>query len=258
MLNKAIPLCRLILLALAVKGLKWGTGVLPRFNTQRNSAARPTRWSSNAKPGNATGRSIWPVPESFIRSRYGRPLVGAQVADSAVLRPNNFYSRGHYLSYGSPSPSRATSAIRGAKRQFCSPPLAIAHNGRSQSWLRACRHLTVFHVADVTVRPSETVCRLPGRHIGLARQYDEVSAKQALVSLSTGLVRRQTAYAAFFGLRARLALPGACAMEGMQGNREEGTPAKATGRRKAPTVSARALAEVSDGNRLLPNGYGEH
>ena len=71
----------------------------------------------------------------------------------------------------------------------------------------ACRHLTVFHVADVTAsRPQFAEYR--ARYMALVGKY--AKARQRKPDILAGLrdlVSEANQYAEFFGLRARLTLP---------------------------------------------------
>ena len=73
----------------------------------------------------------------------------------------------------------------------------------------ACRHLTVFHVADVIRRnPASSLPTTATRFMGLVGKYAKArQRKPDILAQLRGLVSEANQYAEFFGLRARLTLP---------------------------------------------------
>ena len=122
---------------------------------------------------------------------------------------HNFYFHGDTIySYGSHFPvahhvsRKGNSAVLFTTRSYSST--TAGHKCMAEG---ACRHLTVFHVADVTAsRPQFGEYR--ARYMALVGQY--AKARQRKPDILAGLrdlVCEANQYAEFFGLRARLTLP---------------------------------------------------
>ena len=72
----------------------------------------------------------------------------------------------------------------------------------------ACRHLTVFHVADLYGDHRKEVTEYRKRFMGLVGTYGKArQRKPEILAQLRGLVSEANEYAEFFGLRARLSLP---------------------------------------------------
>ena len=98
----------------------------------------------------------------------------------------------------------------------------------------ACRHLTVFHVADVNNRnPASSLPTTARAYMALVGKYAKArQRKPEHLAELRDLVEEANHFADFFGLRARLTLPDDLTGHDcrMSSNREEGTGAEATGR----------------------------
>jgi hypothetical protein len=73
----------------------------------------------------------------------------------------------------------------------------------------ACRHLTVFHVADVnTTEPRKQFAEYRAAYMALVGKYAKArQRKPEILADLRGLVSEANQYTEFFGLRARLTLP---------------------------------------------------
>ena len=163
---------------------------------------------------------------------------------------HNFYFHGDTIySYGSHFPvARHVENKRGRAVLFTTRSYSSTTAGHKCMVEGACRHLTVFHVADVNEHGTpQAVCRVPRGIHGPCRQVCQSAATQAgTLGRAARFSGRGKPYAAFFGLRPRLTLPDDLTGHDcrVSSNREEGPGTEATGRAQAGTGSARALAEV--------------
>ncbi len=122
---------------------------------------------------------------------------------------HNFYFHGDTIySYGShfPIARHVTRKGRGAVL-FTTHSYSVTTAGHISVVAGACRHLTVFHVADVTAsRPQFAEYR--SRYMALVAKYAKArTRKPEILACLRGLVSEANQYADFFGLRARLTLP---------------------------------------------------
>ena len=138
-------------------------------------------------------------------------LWANQTQDSARNPCHNFYFHGDTIySYGSHFPiarhvtRKGNSAVLFTTRSYSST--TAGHKCTVES---ACRHLTVFHVADV----NGTDCRKQfaqyrAEYMGLVGKYAKArQRKPEHLDALRRLVEEANGYAAFFGLRPRLTLP---------------------------------------------------
>jgi hypothetical protein len=122
---------------------------------------------------------------------------------------HNFYFHGDTIySYGSHFPvARHVSRKGNSAVLFTTRSYSATTAGHKCMVEGACRHLTVFHVADVTAsRPQFAEYR--ARYMAVVGTY--AKARQRKPDILAGLrdlVSEANQYAEFFGLRARLTLP---------------------------------------------------
>jgi len=122
---------------------------------------------------------------------------------------HNFYFHGDTIySYGShfPIARHVTRKGRGAVL-FTTQSYSVTTAGHISVVAGACRHLTVFHVADVTAsRPQFAEYR--SRYMALVAKYAKArTRKPEILACLRELVSEANQFADFFGLRARLTLP---------------------------------------------------
>ena len=124
---------------------------------------------------------------------------------------HNFYFHGDTIySYGSHFPiARHVTHKGGAAVLFTTRGYSSTTAGHKCMVEGACRHLTVFHVADVnSTEPRKQVADYRKRFMGLVGSYAKArQRKPEILAELRGLVEEANRYAEFFGLRARLSLP---------------------------------------------------
>ncbi len=122
---------------------------------------------------------------------------------------HNFYFHGDTIySYGSHFPIARHVTRKGRSAVlFTTRSHSVTTSGHKWTVEGACRHLTVFHVADVTAsRPQFAEYR--SRYMALVTKYAKArTRKPEILACLRGLVSEANQYADFFGLRARLTLP---------------------------------------------------
>ena len=98
---------------------------------------------------------------------------------------------------------------RGRAVLFTTRSYSVTTAGHISIVAGACRHLTVFHVADVTgTAPGKQLAEYRQRYVELARKYSRArSNKPWILGSLRDLVDEANRFAQFFGLRCRLALP---------------------------------------------------
>ena len=153
----------------------------------------------------------------MARTRYVHPvdmvahLWAHKSQDSARNPCHNFYFNGDTIySYGSHFPiarhvtRKGKSAVLFTTRSYSST--TAGHKCTVES---ACRHLTVFHVADVTGSDCrKQFAQYRAEYMGLVGKYAKArQRKPEHLDALRRLVEEANGYAAFFGLRARLTLP---------------------------------------------------
>ena len=153
----------------------------------------------------------------MARTRYVHPvdmvahLWAHKSQDSARNPCHNFYFHGDTIySYGSHFPiarhvtRKGKSAVLFTTRSYSST--TAGHKCTVES---ACRHLTVFHVADVTGSDCrKQFAQYRAEYMGLVGKYAKArQRKPEYLAELRGLVEEANGYAAFFGLRTRLTLP---------------------------------------------------
>ena len=124
---------------------------------------------------------------------------------------HNFYFHGDTIySYGSHFPvARHVSRKGNSAVLFTTRSYSSTTAGHKCMVEGACRHLTVFHVADVnTTEPRKQFAEYRAAYMALVGKY--AKARQRKPEILAGLrdlVSEANQYAEFFGLRARLTLP---------------------------------------------------
>ena len=151
------------------------------------------------------------------RTRYVHPvdmvahLWANQTQDSARNPCHNFYFHGDTIySYGSHFPiarhvtRKGNSAVLLTTRTY-----SATTAGHISMVAGACRHLTVFHVADVTGSDfRKQFAEYRAAYMALVGKYaNSRQRKPEYLAELRGLVEEANRYAEFFGLRARLTLP---------------------------------------------------
>ena len=124
---------------------------------------------------------------------------------------HNFYFHGDTIySYGSHFPvARHVENKRGRAVLFTTRSYSSTTAGHKCMVEGACRHLTVFHVADVNgTEPRKQFAEYRAQYMGLVGKYAKArQRKPEHLAALRDLVEEANRYAAFFGLRARLTLP---------------------------------------------------
>jgi hypothetical protein len=130
--------------------------------------------------------------------------------DSARESGGRFYFVGDTIySYGSHFPIARHVAHKGkAAVLFTTRSYSATTAGHKCMVEGACRHLTVFHVADLYGDHRKQVADYRNRFMGLVGTYAKArQRKPEILAQLRGLVSEANEYAEFFGLRARLSLP---------------------------------------------------
>ena len=125
---------------------------------------------------------------------------------------HNFYFHGDTIySYGSHFPvARHVENKRGESAVvFTTHSYSSTTAGHKCMVEGACRHLTVFHVADVnTTEPRKQFAEYRAAYMALVGKYAKArQRKPEYLAELRGLVEEANRYAEFFGLRVRLTLP---------------------------------------------------
>lgn len=124
---------------------------------------------------------------------------------------HNFYFRGDTIySYGSHFPIARHVTRKGRSAVlFTTQSYSVTTAGHISMVAGACRHLTVFHVADVTGSDCrKQFAQYRAEYMGLVGKYAKArQRKPEHLDALRRLVEEANGYAAFFGLRARLTLP---------------------------------------------------
>lgn len=125
-------------------------------------------------------------------------------------RGNIYFDGDTIYSYGSHFPI-ARHVTRKGKSAVLLTSRTSSHTTNGHKWIveGACRHLTVFHVADVTGQePRKQFEEYRNRFQELARKYIKSRQnKPYVLDQLEGLVEEANAFSTFFGLRIRLTLP---------------------------------------------------
>jgi hypothetical protein len=151
-----------------------------------------------------------------IRSVYPVDMVAhvwAHKSQDFARNPgDNFYFRGDTIySYGSHFPiarhvenKRGESAVLFTTRSY-----SATTAGHKCMVAGACRHLTVFHVAQVnTTEPRKQFAEYRAQYMALVGKYAKArQRKPEILDSLRGLVEEANRFAEFFGIRARLTLP---------------------------------------------------
>ena len=124
---------------------------------------------------------------------------------------HNIYFHGDTIySYGSHFPiARHVENKRGRAVLFTTHSYSATTAGHKCMVAGACRHLTVFRVADVNnTEPRKQFATYRAEYMGLVGKYAKArQRKPDILADLRGLVEEANRYAEFFGLRARLTLP---------------------------------------------------
>jgi len=138
-------------------------------------------------------------------------LWAHKAQDSARESGGRFYFEGDTIySYGSHFPIARHVAHKGRSAVlFTTRSYSVTTSGHKWTVEGACRHLTVFHVADVTgTAPGKQFADYRQRYVELARKYTRArSNKPWILGSLRDLVDEANRFAQFFGLRCRLSLP---------------------------------------------------
>jgi len=138
-------------------------------------------------------------------------LWAHKAQDYARNPGHNFYFSGDTIySYGSHFPvARHVENKRGRAVLFTTRSYSSTTAGHKCMVEGACRHLTVFHVADVnSTEPRKQFADYRGQYMALVGKYAKArQRKPEHLAALRDLVEEANRYAAFFGLRARLTLP---------------------------------------------------
>jgi hypothetical protein len=186
--------------------------------------------------------------------------------DSArVSGSGNFFFRGDTIySYGSHFPiARHVANKRGESAVlFTTHSYSVTTSGHKSMVAGACRHLTVFHVADVYGSDHrKQFADYRARYVELARKYAKSRQnKPYVLSELRGVVEEANRYAAFFGLRARLALPddlSAMAEECKAIEKRERERKQREEAKRQREARERLQKWVDGDSDYCPNGYGE-
>lgn len=206
-----------------------------------------------------------------MRTRYVHPagmvahLWAHRSQDSARVAGGNFYFHGDTIySYGSHFPiarhvenKRGESAVLFTTRSY-----SVTTGGHKSMVAGACRHKTVFHVADVYASDHRKhFADYRARYMELARKYAKSRQnKPYVLSALRGVVEEANHFAAFFGLRSRLSLP-----DDLSAMEEECKAIEKTERqrkqreeRKREREAQERLQKWVDGEiDYCPSGYGQ-
>ena len=124
---------------------------------------------------------------------------------------HNFYFHGDTIySYGSHFPiARHVENKRGQAVLLTTRTYSVTTAGHISMVAGACRHLTVFRVADVnSTEPRKQFATYRAEYMGLVGKYAKArQRKPDILADLRGLVSEANQYAEFFGLRPRLTLP---------------------------------------------------
>ena len=124
---------------------------------------------------------------------------------------HNFYFHGDTIySYGSHFPvARHVENKRGRAVLFTTRSYSSTTAGHKCMVEGACRHLTVFHVADVNgTEPRKQFAEYRAAYMALVGKYAKArQRKPEHLAALRDLVEEANRFAAFFGLRPRLTLP---------------------------------------------------
>ena len=138
-------------------------------------------------------------------------LWANKAQDSARESGSRFYFQGDTIySYGLHFPiARHVTRNGRSAVLFTTRNYSVTTSGHKCMVEGACRHLTVFHVADVTsTAPGKQLADYRQRYLELARKYTRArSNKPWILGSLRDLVDEANRFAQFFGLRCRLSLP---------------------------------------------------
>jgi hypothetical protein len=191
-------------------------------------------------------------------------LWANQTQDSARNPCHNFYFHGDTIfSYGSHFPiarhvtRKGNSAVLFTTRSYSST--TAGHKCTVES---ACRHLTVFHVADVTGSDCrKQFAQYRAEYMGLVGKYAKArQRKPEHLDALRRLVEEANGYAAFFGLRARLTLPDdltAMIAECQAIEKRERERKQREERKREREAQERLQKWVDGAIDYCPNGYGQ-
>ena len=177
---------------------------------------------------------------------------------------HNFYFHGDTIySYGSHFPvARHVDNKCGQAVLLTTRTYSVTTAGHISMVAGACRHLTVFHVADVnSTEPRKQFAEYRAQYMALVGKYAKArQRKPEHLAELRGVVEEANRYAAFFGLRARLTLPDD--LTGMiaecQAIEKRDRERKQREERKREREAQERLQKWVDGQiDYCPNGYGE-
>ena len=177
---------------------------------------------------------------------------------------HNFYFHGDTIySYGSHFPvARHVSRKGNSAVLFTTRSYSATTAGHKCMVEGACRHLTVFHVADVNgTEPRKQFAEYRAAYMALVGKYAKArQRKPEHLAALRDLVEEANQFAAFFGLRARLTLPDD--LTGMiaecQAIEKRDRERKQREERKREREAQERLQKWVDGQiDYCPNGYGQ-
>ena len=149
-------------------------------------------------------RTVWPV--DMVAH-----LWAHKSQDYARNPGHNFYFHGDTIySYGSHFPvARHVENKRGRAVLFTTRSYSATTAGHKCTVEGACRHLTVFHVADVNCpEPRKQFAEYRAEYMALVGKYAKArQRKPEYLAELRGHVEEANRFAEFFGLRTRLTLP---------------------------------------------------
>ena len=126
------------------------------------------------------------------------------------MRGNLYFYGDTIYSYGSHFPiARHVETKRGRAVLFTTRDYSVTTSGHKWTVLRACQHLTVFHVEHPTDSNRKgQFDEYRQRYVELARKYSRArSNKPWILGSLRNLVDEANRFAHFFGLRSRLSMP---------------------------------------------------
>jgi hypothetical protein len=151
------------------------------------------------------------------RLRYVHPVdmvahLWANRSQESARNPgDNFYFKGDTIySYGNHFPiAHHVETKRGRAVLFTTRDYSVTTSGHKWTVLRACKHLTVFHVQHPAATDRKTqFVEYRERYVAMARKYTRArSNKPWILDSLRELVDEANRFAQFFGLRPRLSMP---------------------------------------------------
>ena len=202
-------------------------------------------------------RTVWPV--DMVAH-----LWAHRSQDYARNPGHNFYFHGDTIySYGSHFPvARHVENKRGRAVLFTTRSYSATTAGHKCTVAGACRHLTVFNVADVNCsEPRKQFAEYRAEYMALVGKYAKArQRKPEYLAELRRLVEEANGYAAFFGLRGRLTLPDdltAMIAECQAIDKRERERKQREERKREREAQERLQRWVDGETDYPPGGYGE-